>query len=302
MADLEAAATDALDKVKALATEVEEARQLFAAQEGRLTELRTRLLADWARVDEGARALAAVTTEQSEQLAKETEEAGTALLELKGDAGQAVGQGASELEASQEHTAAFAERFPAGEAELTRLRDTVREAAQAFGDQAASVAEDLELALGKARDFVATDVVDGLQALQEEIAERGEAVATALDECEQQLEESYDAWADGLDQVDATLEATFGELADALTRNADTAFAYCEDAWRAAVETAAARVREVETLLGDLQESAASGAEAAGTAATLGEGLDESARGALSVRGKLDEVKALLASFTFVQV
>ena len=301
MADLESAATEALDGVRTAASAVVSARARLDALATRVEEMHRQVQADWDRLDEQARVFSEATAEQATHVAQASDGAGTALVELKGDAEQTMGSGASEIEASQEHTSSLTEQFAAAQPRLEQVRTALDEAVASLESQAAGVASDLESALAEAREFLEVELTDGLQSLADEVSERTRALGEALDRGADELRDAYQAWSDGLERVETALVVESTSIDEELTENVDLACDRCADAYRAAFEATSARVREVEAVLRGLEAAAAEAdGGSAPLAAPLEEALGRAVEGWQGAQQALEAAVAVLARYSFV--
>src|SRR5262245_21304437 len=194
MADLEGAGEATLNRLKELVEQIEEAHQKFTSLSSNISDVASRVQDHWARLGEQVTSFLEAVGEQQGRLSTEVREAGQALSDLGGAVADAQGEAEGELAGERQGVAAFADQVTADEPTVISLSESVESAFHTLSQQAARVQGQLDETLESARDFLQDQVVGDLQAMQEAIRERGDAVAEALSECEETLRESYDDW------------------------------------------------------------------------------------------------------------
>lgn len=302
MADLEGAATEAQEKVKALTAEVEKAQQRFDSLGEQIEAVQTKVSGAWSKLTEQVKTFIEKVGSERERLATESQEATQALGTLEGAVEQARGEAHSEAEDTTQQIAGFGEDVEGTEPDIAGMADQVQASAQSLSEQGDDVAKKLEEALGDAKEFLEGQVVSDLQSLQEEIRSRGDALKAAFEECAGELEESYDEWVDGLAEVERTVEEAFQEVDQNLATNVEDSVNTYSDEYMSALGVVVERVGEVERLLQQLEGTTAKCDEEAMEAeAELTQDLQTTQQGVEAARGKLEEIKALLASYAFVQ-
>lgn len=303
MADLEGAGGETLNRLKELVRQVESAHQKLGALGEKVADEASRVQDEWARMSEQVGSLLEAVAEQQGRLAGEVQEANEALSQLAGHAGEAEGEARSELDGGRQEVSGFADQVTAAEPTVSALSDSVEAAFRALSAQAAQVQEQLEKAVEGARDFLQDQVAADLRKMQEQIRDRGEAAAEALGECADDLRESYEDWSSGLDEVQAKVEQAFADVAEHLEQNVDLIFDECQDRHSAGLDEFASQIQELQSVLAELGEAAGTCGDTTEEAAGRHEGqMQDAQSGLLAVQAKLDEVKALLARYTFVQM
>lgn len=302
MADLESAATEAQEKVKDLTAQIEKARERFDSVGERIEAVQAKVAEAWSSVTERVATFLEQVQGEQEKLSTESEEAAEALGTLGGVVEQAAAEARAESGETRERVAGFERDVEGREPVVSALADQVQASARSLSDQVDAVGAGAEDALESAKQFLEGVVAEDLQSLQEEIRSRGIALEASLEECAGQLQESYDDWVEGLTEVEQTVEEAFSECDENLTRNVENSFGVCSGEYVQALARVVERVGDVERLLEQLQAAAGQCDQdvADATAELTGE-MQGTQQGAEAVRGKLEEIKALLASYAFVQ-
>jgi hypothetical protein len=302
-ADLEQAAAEALEKVRALAALTDKAH-------GRLTELEADIESaaqdvesDWTRFVEQGQALLDKAGEVNERVGTESAEARGAVATLGAALGQAGEDSRANLETARENTLSVGKGFETATPDATALADSVKKASEELSKSADQVETALREALEAAREFVAETVTKDLEQLQDAVAGRAQQLTLVMTQCAEQLQTSYDHWDAGLTEVETEVAEAFEETETHMTTMVETAVTLARQAFLDPLAALASEVQEIEKLLEDVAEAATEAKEAAaGAADEASAAMDEDRAGFEAVKAKLDEVKALLASFSFVEM
>jgi hypothetical protein len=294
-ADLEQAAAEALEKVRALAALTDKAH-------GRLTELEADIESaaqdvesDWTRFVEQGQALLDKAGEVNERVGTESAEARGAVATLGAALGQAGEDSRANLETARENTLSVGKGFETATPDATALADSVKKASEELSKSADQVETALREALEAAREFVAETVTRDLEQLQDAVAGRAQQLTLVMT--------SYDHWDAGLTEVETEVAEAFEETETHMTTMVETAVTLARQAFLDPLTALASEVQEIEKLLEDVAEAATEAKEAAaGAADEASAAMDEDRAGFEAVKAKLDEVKALLASFSFVEM
>lgn len=304
MATLEDAAEQLVVKLKGLDSEIEESRHALEDMRERMGVATKELDAEWAALVEAVSAFTGRLREERESLAGETREG----LQATNDARDAVDACGAEarsriageaegLEALARHATALQPAVEslvseAGEAPATHLEERARE-----------VEEQLAAALQEACAFLRDDVAVSLAQLSDEVRESCRDLRERMtDLATDRLGELYDEWETSVDGLEDYVTASAFE--------ASRGHAHAVVEW--ALAECGSRLEERLAALEGLMAEAAQPLEELGR--TLSGAVEGLASGGGDLKGRLtategcatravqrlDAVKALLASFSFV--
>lgn len=302
MADLESAAIEAQGALRSLTSQVEQAKERFGSLARGMEGVEAGVDGAWSKLTEQASAFLDAVRDEQARLAAESRDAGQALATLGAAVDQRRGEARAEVEQTRQQIAGFREGVDGREPSLRALAGQVLAASEALVRQADDTARSLQDALGQAHDSLVEQVANGLRALQDEVRSRGELLTAAFEEWADELRSSYDDWAAGLDTVEQTVAEAFREAGENLAENVESSLEVYSGEYVSAVGGVVQRVAEVEKLLQQLEAATTTcGGDATEAATELTQGLQATGQAADAVRAKLGEIKALLASYTFVQ-
>jgi chromosome segregation ATPase len=300
--DLEDAATDALEEARGLSSEAESAVSVLTDMAEEAVSAREEVASAWDAFAGELSTLLAQLEPDGKRLAEATQDA----LTHVGEARTAVEELRGEAEAkAQESSAAFtglgeqAEGLVPG---ATTFGEHLDGACDALVQQAAAIGDSLDEAIEGARQFLADDIATGAESMATDLGEAAETVIEFLEETAESLEEAFATWDAGLAEAEAVIEQLFGQLDEGMTQSVDEAARRAADHYDAAWAPLLERAARVEAALGDLA-GALDGARADAVTGlgSLGEGLDTTAAALEAADTRLAEIRALLASYTFVQ-
>jgi len=143
--------------------------------------------------------------------------------------------------------------------------------------------------------------------MHELLGDRGPAwqKQPALSECAQALEEAYGKWEAALAQIEETvIERSYAAAPEHAQEVIAFALSECKEAMDEGLDDLAGAAGLVEDTLGELAQEATRRADAVRNDGQneLSSGHAELIKALTEAAGALDQVKALLASFTFVQI
>lgn len=307
MADtLETAADELVRKLRAVDGEVEIAHDRFAELKKDVSSLGDQIDAAWTDLAKQVAELVEKAEEETASIQRECDEAGKALAQLEGGARSAQSNAASALQQAESSTAEFGDYVRQKEEPLDRLvTEAAEKTFESLGERADEVASEMERALEEAKDFLADEVTSSLEEMQEQIGDRLSALRdTLVDECGSALQAAYDDWSAKLDEVvDLVEEEGFEATKDNAKEVVAHALEECSKAHETELENllkVAELVEEaLKTVVTDVEERRSELAEAKGD---LDGGLEETKQALADALEALDEVKQLLASYTFVSV
>jgi len=305
VATLEEAAQQLVEKLESLDGEIEDAQKSFAAHHEELAALDGQVGKDWDALTEEVTSFLEKVQEEMGKLNQDSQEAAKALAELKGEIEGVQSQAEAELEGSRADVNGLAEHLRALEPPIDTL--VANGAETPFGnlrDLAQDVERQMEQALTEARDFL-QDVVTELQDIQQDVEERSEELRSHIaDECTQNLQTAYDEWQGHVEELEDLVKAKFEELPENAQEVVEYAMTECTTGHEEEFDRLFDVVTEIEQALERLT----------GTVDETGTDIGEEGRGAIDSRlsetsqalvrtvEALDRVKALLASYTFVQM
>jgi ABC-type transporter Mla subunit MlaD len=309
MADtLETAADELVRKLRSVDGEVEIAHDRLADLKEQVSTLGDQIDAAWTELASQVAELVGKAEEESAAIQRECEEATQAVGQLAGGARSARESATPALEQVQASTTnEFAEAVRQKQEPLDQLvTQAAEDTFEALGERAGEVATELEQALGEARDFLADEVVSSLEDMKGQIEERLQGLReTLVDECGSAVQAAYDDWSAKLDEVVEKVEDQGFEAAgDHAKEVVEYALDKCAEAHEKELERLMEVVQLVEEALdtvktdveGHRGDLAQDGKEA------LDEGIDQTTQALADALAALDQVKQLLASYTFVSI
>jgi hypothetical protein len=304
MADLEAAADLALARTKQLEEHADEAQDALAAFEEHIERLAGQLEADTAALSARAREVMAAAGEHAAAIAQECQEAAAELGALEDATGSAHAEAVAATRRRGAEAAALTQGLQAGQARVEALAADAQAAFRALAAQAAEVESQVEQALDEARQFVGVQVVEDLQAMREELVERAGAVRALLaDECAQRLDDKYSEWEGRLAEIEAFVAKAFTDAGQHAEEVVAFSLEECAKGHAEALDDVKALVDgTLEPALRTLEAAVADRrAELQAAAGSVEAGLDATASRLEAAIAALEAVRALLASYTFVQ-
>jgi uncharacterized phage infection (PIP) family protein YhgE len=309
MADtLETAADELVRKIRSVEGEVETAHDRLADLKQQASTLGDQIDAAWTELARQVAELADKAEEERAAIQRECEEAMRAVAQLEGGARGARESAVPALEQVQVSTTTeFADAIRQKEEPLDQLvAQGAEDTFESLGERAGEVATDLEQALGEARDFLADEVVSSLEEMQGQIEERLSTLReTLVDECGSAVQAAYDDWSAKLDEVvDKVEEEGFEAAKDHAKEVVEYALDQCAQAHEKELERLMQLVQLVEEALDTVKtdvEGHRDNVSQDGKDA-LDEGVSETKQALADALEALDQVKQLLASYTFVSM
>jgi DNA anti-recombination protein RmuC len=309
MADtLETAADELVRKLRSVDGEVETAHDRLEGLKQQASALGDQIDAAWTELARQVAELVEKAEEERAAIERECQEATQAVGQLAGAARSTRQGAASSLEQVQASTSnEFAEGVRQREEPLDRLvTQAAEETFTSLGERADEVATELEQALSEARDFLADEVASSLEEMQGQIEDRMSAVReTLVDECGSALQEAYDDWSAKLDEVVETVEEDGFEAA---AEHATEVISYALDQCAQAHETEFERLLEVVQLVEDALATVKTDVEDRRAEVSqegkdaVEQATDDTKQALADALGALDQVKQLLASYSFVSL
>lgn len=305
MADLDSAADAALARLKEMAGHIEEAQEACASLREEVERAGQALDDDWEALEEKARALMERVPAESERVSQAAQAASAGLGEVAGVVEAAGTEAEQGLEAARATLAAEGESVEGLRPQLAAMLEQAQSALAALQEQAEQASTSVEEAVADAREFLESEVPGHLGELQEQVRSRGEEVRQTLaDECAASLDEAFASWQSAIEAVEAKVEQAF---ADARQHAEDVVTYSLKECRQAHEEELDEIVQLLDATLGPALEKLEGAIEQRGgevdqSHSTLETQLEETGRGLESAIAALQRVKALLASYTFVQI
>jgi chromosome segregation ATPase len=298
--DLDAAAGDVLRRVTALDAHVDEAGERLAAVRGQVEQAGRQLEDDWrslaAQFDSFLEAVEVVEGGLQQGGEQARRALGAAEAAVSGAA-----PAAAAIDEAREAVAALGEAVQSRGSEVAGIVDEAGAACESLARRAGVLEQRLADAMGEARDVVHDEVLPELEPLPEALRERGEALARAAAECQGDLDGAAEAWRHGLDALRMAVSRAFDDLGGHAGRMVRDTFAELDQVQRAALDELMGHAESLARVLASLAEGANRRVE------EIGEGmgaLDEEAAATATaleaMQDRLDEVRELLARFSFV--
>jgi uncharacterized protein YukE len=306
MPNLEVAADELVRKLKSVDEEVAEAHDRFDALKTQIGALGGQVDQDWVDLARAVAELVAKAQEERATLGRETQETAQALATLEGTAERAEEAATAGLDAAENGSKQLGDAIRERDPQVDSLSEAGERSFEALGEQAESIATQLEQVLQEGRDFLTGDVVATLEAAREEIAERfAEMRTTLVEECAGALRTAYDDWSARLDEV---LQAVEEDGFQAARENAQEVVTWALTECATAHEEELDRLREVaNTVQGALRElkdevgECATDVGAEGRQA-LEQALAETQQALLGMVGALDACRQVMCSYSFVEM
>ena len=309
MADtLETAADELVRKLRSVDGEVETAHDRLADLKQQASALGGQIDDAWTELARQVGELVDKAEEERAAIQRECQEAEQAVGQLEGGAKSTRESAVSALEQVQSSTTTeFADAVREKQEPLDQLvTQAAEDTFESLGERAGEVASELEQVLGEARDFLADEVVSSLEDMQGQIEERLSALReTLVDECGSAVQAAYDDWSAKLDEVVDKVEA---EGFDAAGDHAKEVVEYALDKCAEAHEKELERLMEVVQLVGEALDTVKSDVEghrgdvSEDGKGALDEGVEQTKQALADALEALDQVKQLLASYTFVSI
>jgi ABC-type transporter Mla subunit MlaD len=308
MADtLETAADELVRKLRSVDGEIETATDTLEDLKQQASALGARIDAAWTELARQVAELVDKAEEERAAIERECQEAAQAVAQLEGGARSTRESAVSALEQVQASTnTEFAEAVRQKQEPLDQLvTQAAEDTFESLGERAGEVASELEQALGEARDFLADEVVSSLEEMQDQIGERLSALReTLVDECGSAVQAAYDDWSAKLDEVvEKVEEEGFDAARDHVKEVVEFALDQCAEAHEKELERLMQVVQLVEEAL-DTVKTDVEGhrGDLAQDKEALDEGVNETKQALADALEALDQVKQLLASYTFVSI
>jgi DNA repair exonuclease SbcCD ATPase subunit len=303
MADLEQAATEALEKVRSLTALTDKAHERLAELADEIESAGERVEVDWSVFVERGQALLGKAGEANERMGNAAAEARGAVATLQAQIAQADGDFHGALEAARDETLALGRSLTDAVPDVTSLAETVVRTTQELTSAADEIENAFQETMEAARAFVQDAVAEDLGHLQEQVAERTQQLMTVAGECVEQMQESFASWDEGLTEVETEVAEAFDETRDHMSGLVDVAIRLSRQAHLEPLKQVESQVEQLEQLLAEVAAAAEESEEQAAAPTRERTAAMEADRAALeAVRARLDEVKALLAAFTFVEM
>jgi DNA anti-recombination protein RmuC len=307
MADtLETAADELVRKIRSVEGEVETATERLDDLKKQASALGGQIDDAWTELARQVGELMDKAEEERVAIQRNCEEAAQAVAQLEGGARGTRESAASALEQVQASTnTEFADAIRLKQEPLDQLvTQAAEDTFESLGERAGEVASELEQALGEARDFLADEVVASLEEMQGQIEERLSAMReTLVEDCGSAIQEAYDDWSAKLDEVVGTVEEKgFDAAQDHAKEVVDYALEQCAQAHEAELERLMQVVQLVEEALDTVKTDVEGrrGSLAEDGKEALDDGANETKQALADALEALDQVKQLLASYTFV--
>jgi DNA repair exonuclease SbcCD ATPase subunit len=306
MATLEDAATDLVDRLKALEGRSDEAEKAFADLEARISHVSDQLESDSDALTERVRTFIQHVHDAKNRLDQEGQEAGAALKALDDAAESARSEQQGEVQEARGEIQALQQHVEAVEGQVGTMLQHVLEAAGGLKAQADETENNLEQALAEARKLLEEGLTPDLERLQDEIKQQvDELHSTINDKCTGELQDAYDDFAAKLDEVETTLEAeAFGKAPDHARETVEAAFKECADAYREELDEIVASAAKLEAAIHELEQEVdeVKSDAVGGGKDDLLEKMTDTDDGLGQMQQALSEVKALLGRFSFVRM
>lgn len=307
MADtLETAADELVRKIRSVEGEVETATERLDDLKKQASALGGQIDDAWTELARQVGELMDKAEEERVAIQRNCEEAAQAVAQLEGGARGTRESAASALEQVQASTnTEFADAIRLKQEPLDQLvTQAAEDTFESLGERAGEVASELEQALGEARDFLADEVVASLEEMQGQIEERLSAMReTLVEDCGSAIQEAYDDWSAKLDEVVGTVEEKgFDAAQDHAKEVVDYALEQCAQAHEGELERLMQVVQLVEEALDTVKTDVEGrrGSLAEDGKEALDDGANETKQALADALEALDQVKQLLASYTFV--
>ena len=304
MAELEAAADAAVVSVKKFEDEVTEAEEALKELEEQAERLQGQLTTAWATVEACLTAFSKAIEAQRVESGEDGQRAQQALGEVTTALGTARGEGEAELLGARDELLGFGQRVDGVRPTVANFSDDLRTLAQSVADRAGQIETQLDLALNEARDFLGVQMVEDLRGIASALQERGMAVeAMVTTQCVTALDAAYQDFETKVGELETLIEEkAFTEPADHAREVVEFSIGEYRQAQNGALEVLAGNVRDLELELANLTESLGrrrteidTDKDAFDQEAQLVESL------AADMAAALNSVKALMASYTFVE-
>lgn len=303
MADLDQAATEALDKVRSLTALTDKAHERLADLAEEIEQAGARVETDWNAFVEKGEALLEAAGEAGRRVGAAAADARGDVATLQEQVAQADTDFDGALGAASEGTLGLGRGFTDAVPDVATLRETVVRTTEALTAAADEVEGALRETVEAARAFVQDVVAEGLRELQEHVAEQAQQLTALATTSVEAMQESFTGWDEGLTEVESKVTAAFEETRDHMTGLVDTAIRFSNEAFLDPLKEVEGQVESLEQLLAEVGTAVEESAEQVVTPSGERLAAMEEDRAALeAVRSKLDEVRALLASFTFVEM
>lgn len=306
MATLEDAAEQLVVKLKGLDSEIEESQHALEDLHGRLGTASAEVDEEWSHLTKAVSSLLETVREGQERLATDTQESLQATAEACAAVAETGAGSRAEIVEARPTLEALTQHAAGLQPGIESLIEQAGEApAHALAKRAQEIEHELAQVMEEASNFLEGDAADALEQLATDVRQRSQAMsAFFIEQGAAMLEAAFEEWESKVDGLEEHVSSQ-GFLASHGHARAVVAWALeeCHQACEAQLESLQAVVAEAVDPLQALGAAAERqiAALAGSTGALMAELADtlQSAAGAVSA---LDEVKELLASYTFVEV
>ena len=306
MATFETAAEELAKKIATLEEILDKADDRFDDLRKQLGTLEEGINEDFTELVEQARSFFSKLQEERESLAREVNEAGQKVVAAENQVGESRGEverSLGEAEGSLEGlTGNLTALVPQVESLVAEGAETP---SQAIGQMAGDIQTSMTQALDAAREMLDNEVTDELDQMRQDLEDRVEALETSAREAGERVERAYSEFATRLDEATSLVEDQAFEAAGKHVKEVvDYAVEECAKAHEQEIETLGDMATDLGKLLDGLKdelETSRDRVKEEGQDA-LRTDMEELTTAVGAAQAALDQVKDLLASYTFVQM
>jgi chromosome segregation ATPase len=297
---LEAAAIDAIAKVKSLESQFDESDKAVAELKS-LSDRLSSQLDDWNELRDQVASFKQVVEQEKAELATEAEETAQALAALRAAIDDARAQALEEIEDAQEEVATLGERASAAGNRVGHSLSKLTGTLEALAEGAQEVASQLEQNLSDAEEWTRTEVPAQIQKLQEAIEDQVQDLESGIADCKTELQGTYDNWDEQIGEVADFVKAEFEDTATHAREAVEMVVTELGEAVNAAVDDVLEVAARLVTAIDKLTERAREGGspvEAFGLVAD--QAVPASNQEMDTALQALDRVKERLAALSFM--
>lgn len=306
MATFESAAEDLAKKIATLDEILDKADDRFDELQKQLTTLEEGINDEFKDVVEQAQSFFTKLQEEREALNREVNEAGQRVSQAEGQVAQSRGEAEGELESAKGQLEALTQSVNGLEPQVESLAvQGAEEPSQAIVQMAGELTTNVQQALDSAQSLLEGEVSDELDQMRTDLEQRVEALKTAVQEAEQEIDQAHTDFAARVDEATQLVQQQAFEAAG---NHIKEVVQYAIEETGKACDEQIAELTQLSTDLASLLAGLKAELEAArgkiqdeGQEPLHGD-MDELTAAVGSAQGALDQVKALLASYTFVQM
>jgi chromosome segregation ATPase len=306
VATFETAAEDLAKKIATLDETLDQADHRFDALQKELHDLEEGINQEFSHVMEQAQAFFSKLQEEREALAREVGEAGQKIAQAEGQVAQSRGEAEGELEQAKGQLEALTGSVNGLEPQVESLAaQGAEEPSHAIAQMASQIQTSMQQALDDAQTLLEGDVSDELDQMRHDLEEQVEALKTAVQEAGQEVDQAH---VDFTTRVNEATHLVQEQAFEAAGNHIKEVVHYAIEECGKAHQEQIAELTQLSTGLASLLEGLKGELDTArgrihdeGQEPLHGD-MDELTTAVGSAQGALDQVKALLASYTFVQM